>query len=324
MKELIVPTENWLRRAFPNDELDLLSYYFGFQLTNQPVVKQQKPKAVVVCTNGVMVSKVIRESLEKLFTEIHFLASFSVRDFYQFEVDYDLVFTTIPLETNLPQFIIEPIMTYKEQISLRYRVLNELGINEIDQSVDRLLSIIQKYSTISSSKKLKEELQYFLLQEKQDSPLENTKVLPSLTYYLKPNYITVIDRAITWEEAVTLACKPLLENQIINQEFLSDCLQQIEQPNYAGYFGEKTCIPHTTIEHGVLREGVSLLVSKEKIVFPNREEIQVILPLSFLDLTKHLKAVNQIADLSTNHTFLAELFTKQETTPIYQLIRQFT
>lgn len=324
MKELIVPTENWLRRAFPNDELDLLSYYFGFQLSNQPVVKQQKPKAVVVCTNGVMVSKVIRESLEKLFTEIHFLASFSVRDFYQFEVDYDLVFTTIPLETNLPQFIIEPIMTYKEQISLRYRVLNELGINEVDQSVDRLLSIIQKYATVSSSKELKEELQYFLLQEKQDSPLENTKVLPSLTYYLKPNYITIVDQAITWEEAVALACKPLLENQIINQDFLTDCLQQIEQPNYAGYFGEKTCIPHTTIEHGVLREGVSLLISKEKIAFPNREDIQIILPLSFLDLTKHLKAVNQIADLSTNPAFLAELFTKQETTSIYQLIRQFT
>lgn len=224
MKELIVPTENWLRRAFPNDELELLSYYFGFQLSNQHLIKKQKPRAVVVCTNGVMVSKVIRESLEKLFTELQFLSSFSVRDFYQFEVDYDLVFTTIPLETDLPQFIIDPIMTYKEQISLRYRVLNELGINEVDQSVDRLMGIIQKYSNVSSSKELKEELQYFLLQEKQDSPLENTKVLPSLTYYLKPNYITVIDEEINWEEAVVLACKPLMDNQVISNEFIEDCV----------------------------------------------------------------------------------------------------
>lgn len=324
MKELIVPTENWLRRAFPSDELDLLSYYFGFQLSNQHLIKKQKPRAVVVCTNGVMVSKVIRESLEKLFTELQFLSSFSVRDFYQFEVDYDLVFTTIPLETDLPQFIIDPIMTYKEQISLRYRVLNELGINEIDQSVDRLMGIIQKYSDAPSSKELKEELQYFLLQEKQDSPLENTKVLPSLTYYLKPNYITVIDEDITWEDAVALACKPLMDNQIINDEFLSDCLQQMRQPNYAGYFGEKTCIPHTTAEHGVQREGISLLISKKPIEFPNRKGIQIIFPLSFLDLTKHLKAINQIADISTNQEFLSELFSKKETKTIYQFIRQFT
>ncbi|MGH1648331.1 PTS sugar transporter subunit IIA [Enterococcus gilvus] len=324
MKELIVPTENWLRRAFPSDELDLLSYYFGFQLSNQHLIKKQKPRAVVVCTNGVMVSKVIRESLEKLFTELQFLSSFSVRDFYQFEVDYDLVFTTIPLETELPQFIIDPIMTYKEQISLRYRVLNELGINEVDQSVDRLMRIIQKYSDVSNSKELKEELQYFLLQEKQDSPLENTKVLPSLTYYLKPNYITLIDEEIFWEDAVALACKPLMDNQVITEEFLADCLQQMRQPNYAGYFGEQTCIPHTTAEHGIQREGISLLISKKPIDFPNRKGIKIIFPLSFLDLTKHLKAINQIADISTNQEFLKELFSKNETTTIYQFIRQFT
>jgi transcriptional antiterminator len=129
MKELIVPTENWLGRAFPNDELELLSYYFGFQLTSPCTGVIQKPRAVVVCANGVMVSKLMRENLKKLFPEFHFLASFSVRDFHKFGNDYDMAFTTTPLISSMPQFIIDPIMTYKEQISLRYRVLNELGIN---------------------------------------------------------------------------------------------------------------------------------------------------------------------------------------------------
>ncbi|WP_244470031.1 BglG family transcription antiterminator, partial [Enterococcus cecorum] len=30
MKDLIIPIEDWLGKAFPNDELDLLSYYFGY------------------------------------------------------------------------------------------------------------------------------------------------------------------------------------------------------------------------------------------------------------------------------------------------------
>ncbi len=41
MKELIVPTENWLGRAFPNDELALLSYYFGFQLMSPRQIAAQ-------------------------------------------------------------------------------------------------------------------------------------------------------------------------------------------------------------------------------------------------------------------------------------------
>ena len=50
----------------------------------------------------------------------------------------------------------------------------------------------------------------------------------------------------------------------------------------------------------------------------------MIFPLSFLDLTKHLKAINQIADISTNQDILQKLLTEQETKSIYQLIRQFT
>ncbi|MDK8252364.1 PRD domain-containing protein, partial [Enterococcus faecalis] len=53
MKELIIPIENWLNKAFPNDELDLLSYYFGYQLSNHNKLNKQRQRAVVVCTNGV-------------------------------------------------------------------------------------------------------------------------------------------------------------------------------------------------------------------------------------------------------------------------------
>ncbi len=42
------------------------------------------------------------------------------------------------------QFIIDPIMTYQEQISLRYRVLSDLGITKVDRALDELLKIVKK------------------------------------------------------------------------------------------------------------------------------------------------------------------------------------
>ncbi|MDT2810121.1 BglG family transcription antiterminator [Enterococcus asini] len=323
MKELIIPIEKWLGKAFPEDELNLLSYYFGFQLTNHNQQQKKKPRAVVVCTNGVMVSKLMRESLEKLFPELHFLAAFSVRDFYQFQEDYDLVFTTAPLKTRLAQFIVDPIMTYKEQVSLRYRVLNDLGIDQIDQTVDSLIKIIQKYGNISQMKNLKEEIQYFLLQANEDSPLENYKVLPSLTHYLKPKYIQIIDKKISWKEAVILACQPLFEDRIIDGDFQKDCIKQIAEVGYSGYLGERTCIPHTTVEHGVLKDGVSLLLAKQPIDFPDGHKVSLIMPLSFYDLTRHLRAINQIAEISDNPELIDELLAVNEVNA-YQLIRQYT
>ncbi|WP_313509877.1 PTS sugar transporter subunit IIA [Enterococcus sp.] len=324
MKELIIPIENWLGQAFPADELELLSYYFGYQLTSPGNTMLQKPRAVVVCANGVMVSKLMQENLKKLFPELHFLASFSVRDFYRFSSDYDLVFTTTALKSDLLQFIIDPIMTYKEQISLRYRVLKELGLNEIDRSVDELMKIIRKFSKVKDTKALIEELEYFLLREKQDSPLENTKVLPALTNYLKPSFITIVDQQISWQDAVSLACEPLLTHQIIDQTFIVDCLRQIEAEGYAGYLGTNTCIPHTTIEHGVMKDGISLLVSRKPIEFPNGQSISFIFPLSFYDLTKHLKAVNQLAAFSSNPQSMDTILKAPDTKAIYQILRQIT
>ncbi|MGO3709389.1 PTS sugar transporter subunit IIA [Vagococcus salmoninarum] len=325
MKELIVPTEDWLNRAFPYDELELLSYYFGFQLTSPRKVNSQKPRGVVVCANGVMVSKLMGENLKKLFPEVHFLSSFSVRDFYKYGKDYDVVFTTTPLQSYLPQFIISPIMTYKEQISLRYRVLTDLGIQDVDNSVDELIHIIRKYSpSLSGVQEMREELAYFLLREKQDSPLENLKTLPDLTQYLKPAFIKMTSAELTWIEAVELACKPLLDHQIITQEFITDCIRQIGAQDYSGYLGIRTCIPHTTLEHGILKDGISLLVSKNPIEFPNGHLISFIAPLSFYDLTKHLRAVNQIADISNDKKLLDSILTTKDEKTIYQQIRQYT
>ncbi|EGO8621149.1 PRD domain-containing protein [Enterococcus faecalis] len=323
MKELIIPIENWLGKAFPYDELELLSYYFGFQLSNHQTLKQ-KPRAVVVCTNGVMVSKLMRENLKKLFPEIHFFASFSVRDFYQFEDDYDLVFTTTALKSKITQFVIEPIMTDKEQIHLRYRVLNTLGLDSIDQSLTRLLQIIQRSTQITNKQALKEELQYFLIKENQGVALNDFDVLPSLTYYLRPNYIQIAEQALTWQQAIQVACQPLLSENIINQMFVYDCLKQIEAPDYSGFLGTETCIPHTTVEKGVLKDGVSLYVSKEPILFPGGKKIHFIFPLAFFDLTKHLRAINQLADLSNDSTLLNEIVQATEIKTIYQLIRKNT
>ncbi|MDT2557025.1 PTS sugar transporter subunit IIA [Enterococcus raffinosus] len=321
MKEIVLPLERWMNKTFPIDELELLTYYFGSQLRFENNIAS-KPRGVIVCTNGVMVSKLVRANMEKLFPEIYFLASLSVRDFYKFEADYDLVFTTTPLKSSILQFMIDPLMTYQQQISLRYRVLSDLGITKVDQAMDELLTIIRKYANITNPVSLREELQYFLIKEEGSTPLDNFKVLPSLTYYLRPSYVQIVEEEMSWERAVEVACRPLLEHQIIDSRFIADCLDQIRQQGYAGYLGMKTCIPHTTVDKGVISDGVSILVCKKPIRFPNGEDVSLILPLSFFDLTKHLRAINQIADIAKDDSLIEQLLIADDEKTVYQLLRQ--
>lgn len=160
------------------------------------------------------------------------------------------------------------------------------------------------------------------MKQDESTPLDNFQVLPSLTHYLRPNYVQVIDQEMTWEEAVSLACQPLLDHQIIDSRFINDCVNQIKQPGYAGYLGMRTCIPHTTVDKGVINDGVSIMVCQKPVIFPNGEAISLILPLSFFDLTKHLRAINQIADIAKDDSLIDQLVASADEKTIYQLLRQ--
>ncbi len=65
--------------------------------------------------------------------------------------------------------------------------------------------MIRTYAQVNDTKQLREELEYFLLKQKQDSPLENFKALPSLTDYLKPDFIRRTSEKLTWQQAVKFA-----------------------------------------------------------------------------------------------------------------------
>lgn len=325
MKDLIIPIEDWLGKAFPNDELDLLSYYFGYQLiSNNQMGMNQQPRAVIVCQNGVVVSKLMMENLKKLFPELHFIASLSKRDFYKYEEDYDLVFSTTPLNTDMNQYIVDPIMSYNQQIQLRYNVLNKLGLNKVDSDVDKLIDTIRKYANIDDLSRLKDEIKMFLIQQDDQHSINEIDSLPSLTYYLKPSYIQVKDKCSTWEDAFRIACIPLLENRVVTEEFVKDCIKQASNPNYSSYLGNDSCIPHTSKENGILNDGISLLVLRQPIVLPDGKKIKYIFPLSFNDLTKHLKAINQLADVCRDSGLLRSISESLSEKEIYQLIRKNT
>lgn len=325
MKDLIIPIEDWLGKAFPNDELDLLSYYFGYQLiSNNQMSNNQQPRAVIVCQNGVVVSKLMMENLKKLFPELHFIASLSKRDFYKYEEDYDLVFSTTPLNTDMNQYIVDPIMSYNQQIQLRYNVLNKLGLNKVDSDVDKLINTIRKYANIDNLSQLKDEIKMFLIQQDDQPSINEIDSLPSLTYYLKPSYIQMRDKCATWEEAFRIACIPLLENRVVTDEFVEDCIKQAAYPDYSSYLGNNSCIPHTSKENGILNDGISLLVLKQPIILPDGKRIKYIFPLSFSDLTKHLKAINQLADLCRDSKLLQDISESLSEKEIYQLIRKNT
>src|SRR5699024_955709 len=65
---------------------------------------EEKVKAIVVCPKGVSVSRLMLSELKELFPEFIFLDSLSIRQFQDYKLDYDIVFSPTFLDTDKKLF----------------------------------------------------------------------------------------------------------------------------------------------------------------------------------------------------------------------------
>lgn len=317
VSELIIPIEKYIQKSFPEDELELLTLYFGSQVNKEFIIPKPKVKAVVVCENGLIVSKMMLEILSRLFPEIHFLTALSKREFKMFESDYQLVFSTNIMETDIPQYIINPIMTETEQIKLRHRVINELNLESNNQT-EQLIKIIEKHTQINNYDALRKDIDYHLI------GLSNTdqpkKYFPKLDYYLKKDLIQTTNREFDWKEAIKYSFKPMLKSGMITDNYINKTILQYESESNYHYFGRRTAIPHVDSVDDIEKEFIGITIFKKPIKFPNNELISIISPIAIIDSSRHLLAMKELADFMMNEKNIDELLNHKELSKIYKKV----
>ena len=118
--------------TFPDPELVYITVLFASWLHKEGklIQVQEKERAVVVCTNGLTVSQYLFVSLSELLPEIEFLECLSLRDFYEYDKDFQIVFSTVRLETDKKQFVVFPFANDIAKKSFREKVLDNIRVSE--------------------------------------------------------------------------------------------------------------------------------------------------------------------------------------------------
>ena len=297
VRQIVKPLEKKLNSALPKDEIELLSFYFGSELENWK--PEEKKRAAVVCSNGVIVSRLMFKKLREMFPEISFVSASSVREFQKFKNDFDVVFTTVHLKTDARQYIIHPIMTTDESLNLRYRVLRDISFGNSEEMLDGLMNIISRHGQVDDEVRLRMEIQLFLLKG-QDDEVKETEYLPDLLAYVKPDFINFTDQKLLWTEALELATRPLMKKGIVTDKFLKQIIKESSSMSNYSYFGKNMAIPHTTPDMGVNGNAFGFLISREPVKFPNNADVHIIVPLAVGDTTSHFRAVEQLANIAAN------------------------
>ena len=111
------------------------------------------------------------------------------------------------------------------------------------------------------------------------------------------NNIQVINEAKSWEDAINIAAKPLLEGGNIKEEYINSMVENVVKNGPYIVIMPGVAIPHARPECGVINTGISLLKLKNSIKFPKDKDVELLIVLAANDNDMHLEIISKLTDI---------------------------
>lgn len=327
IRRSLKPLEEMTGKPLSSDEIAYFTIHFGGYLQSQVKHREAKDlRAMIVCPNGVSTSLILQSELEKIFPRMEFQAisrsHFKTVDNMERD-DVQVIFSTTHLESQDKVFLVKPLMTSIEKILLKRRVYEYLHLEKEDVvSIDELMGIVAKYTTIKNEEGLKNELIHYLFAQNNQQLLGGD----SLTDLLKEELIQQVDSVSTWQDAVGLAAQPLLAHGYIEESYIQAMIASINETGPYIVLAPKVAVPHASPDAGVHQLGISLLQVKEPVDFSEEDDddkkVQLIFVLAAVDSTAHLRALQELALILDDEEAIDSLIAASDPREILAIIEK--
>lgn len=325
VKRSIGPLQKLVGSDIPDNEIAFITMLIGGWMNKHGESIDKKVKAIVVCPQGVSVSRLMYNELRELFPEFVFLDYLSVREYLKYPLEYDVIFSPINLETNKKLFVTKAFLGREEKYRLRKHVM--LGVHgfvsdEVD--VEQLIDLISNHATIHQEKELREALLQYLdpknggnfvtHQEGHDLDLDDL---------INKKSITLVDDVDSWEAAIRLSAKPLIDHGKIEPQYVDAMIRYCEEDPYI-VIAPGVAIPHAAPEDGAREVGMSLLRIKNGVSYTNDYDIHLIIAISAVDKQQHIHALMQLMNLVGSEKECNQLINADSVEDIYAIIQHYS
>jgi len=320
------PLAELIGSDIPESETAFLTMLIGGWLRKQGDNLQEKIKAIVVCPKGVSVSRLMFSELRELFPEFVFLDSLSVREFRHFDLDYDIVFSPIFLETDKKLFLASSLLERGEKYRLRKQVLLELhGYIPFEVNIEEIIDIVKKYAVIESEQLLEKELYEYVNRDNKISVINHEPEfsVTNLSDLITPSNITMMNSVTSWEEAIRVGAKPIVESGHIDLQYVEAIINYGEEDPYI-VIAPNLAIPHAAPDEGVNDVSMSLLKLQEGVKFGENHYINLVVIIAAKDKQQHFRALMQLMKLAASEKDRNAIIEAQSNEEIYNIIKKYS
>lgn len=328
-KYAVTPFEKFINKKLSDDEISLITIYFGGQLQDMNRSRNWDTDVLIVCSSGIGTSTLLKNQLTNRYPNVSFSEPLSSFQFDNCPLDdVKLIVSTISLEPTQPVPLIKvsPLLT-QENLKKIDQELNSSFSNTDNSNiqVETIIDIISDYVRIEDSDGLRNALNnYFKAYSVNSSknkpafPIQKPDIIPLQN-------ITKLSTSINWTDAIKDAFKPLRQNGSVTNNYIEKIIDLTNTKGPFMFLGNGVFLAHAAPNDGVKKMGISILSTDKNISLTvngyQPKEIRLIIALAPIDKEQHLENLAIIFKKIQNPKWLDTLNKSHSKEEIFNLLK---
>ena len=287
--------EDELRIEFTDDEIALIAMIFLGEIYQTYEDKLQPVfTAVVLCRSGTSISKLLLGTLKEEFPKIKFIDVYSLRKFEAQPPDVDFIFTTIPIHTDIVNFLVPSLLDELSRFRLRKQV-EEAIESDASKQAKEIMAYLAEIIPKDKMALISGKVEGFFEDKKLPIPLQEKDA----DLLKDSSQITIVNENIPWNEIIDLAFYEMGNRQTITHEYVEECKKIFYESYETMMIGPNVFLPHAAPDRGVIEADAQILILKNTIHAPNGSEVDIVVALAPCRNNEHVPWL-----LKLNDTFL--------------------
>lgn len=272
------------------EEIGFIAAYFGGYLRGSRDNGLRRNKVLLVCPNGLMVSKSLEIQLYKYIPTIEIVGIVSIKQLKEVNVYYDYIITTIDIQNVNNVIVVNPLLTSSD-VQLLMNKLISVKENEKYFNLELIIQAIRKNGVINNEEALKVDLLNII--HKID---EGEMYQPMLKELINAERVNIIKSVRDWKEAIKIASKPLLEDNSIEELYIENMIKSVEKYGPYIVLADRFALPHASSKEGVNKLAMSLLIVEDEVDLLGKL-VNIFMVLAAVDNTTHIRALASLSEM---------------------------
>lgn len=320
----VSPLEKYLDTKLSDDEISLISIYFGSVLRNQPH-ESTKKGVLVVCSSGIGTSHLLFSQLRNVYPSVNFIRPFNTLELENVNwKNVSGIISTLPvnIERQVPHIQIKA-MPSKADWHTIHRFLIDINMLSKETAsrinIESLLDVISEYARIEKPHQLKKALVDFLLSA------ESINIdYPNRERFLgiNKNYLQVHSEHTDWINAVKTSFQPLEEDGTIEYKYTQKIINSTINHGDYMVIGNGIMLAHGGPADGVNDFGIGFNLFRHPFKSIGGKKISIIITLAPIDAKKQVPFLEVILKYASDDEWLKRVLNIKSKGELLDLLRK--